>query len=130
MLVKYSTDQVARVFKRFAELECKGKSALYYQLALQVAEDQALLQLASECRERQPIPNLLLGAVHYLLLQKKEEKLAAYYPSISGQNSKEIPYALFRAFCFEHEDEIQQVLQNRIVQTNAVNRAVINSKIL
>jgi hypothetical protein len=123
MVVKYDINHVAKVFERFAEMECKGKSELYYQLAHHIANDQLMLQFCTDCRERQPIPNLLFGAVHYLLLKKEDENLAAHYPSISGKESREIPYDLFRAFCFRKEEEIKDILKSKIVQTNAVNRA-------
>ncbi|MEO0877910.1 MAG: DUF2332 family protein, partial [Bacteroidota bacterium] len=91
MLRSYDVDQVAKIFKRFADIECKGKSNLYYQLAHQLANDQLILQLCSECRERQPIPNLLFGAVHFLLLCQSGQELAVHYPSISEKQSSEIP---------------------------------------
>lgn len=113
---------MGKVFERFAEIECKGKSELYYRLSHEIANDELILQLCSESRERQPIPNLLFGAVHYLLLKKGDEKLTSYYPSISGKVCKEIPYNLFRDYCLRNEDDIKEILKTRIVQTNAVNR--------
>ena len=55
-------------FKKFAVRECKESSQLYEFLSLKIAEDEEMLELASYTREGQPVPNLFLGAVHYLLL--------------------------------------------------------------
>ncbi|MEL6717219.1 MAG: DUF2332 domain-containing protein [Bacteroidota bacterium] len=122
MLIEYQIPYISKIFKQFAEIECKGKSNLYYLLSHQIAEDDELLKFCKQCRERQPIPNLFLGAVHYLLLKKVDEDLAVHYPSISNKVSKKIPYDLFKKFCLENEASIRTILSTRIVQTNAVNR--------
>ncbi|MBI4202038.1 MAG: DUF2332 family protein [Chloroflexi bacterium] len=59
----------AQRFRRFAERECSGRLPLYERLALSIAEGPALLALAAHARSGQPIPNLLLAAVHFLLPQ-------------------------------------------------------------
>ena len=113
---------LSAIFQNFAERECKAVSSLYYRLALDVAQNQYLLQLASKARARQPIPNLFFGAVHYLLLLEPTQELAQYYPSITKNSSNGIPLAAFLDFCKNRETELIQLLQNRIVQTNALNR--------
>lgn len=114
--------KIAAVFKEFARRECHNVSPLYYQLSLNVAEEMDLLQLAAQVRKGQPIPNLFYGAIHYLLLQSEGEELASYYPSISKHASLGIPIDLFKDFCQRREDKIAQILRQRIVQTNAINR--------
>lgn len=109
-------------FIEFADRECKVRSPLYHQLSHGISQDKELLALASHARERQPVPNLFLAAIHYVLLQSQGEELASYYPSISKKASAHIPFDLFKAFCSQHEAEIIDILQNRIVQTNAINR--------
>lgn len=47
-------------FMVFATRECKGSSRLYEQLSLAIADDDEMLQMASYCREGQPVPNLFL----------------------------------------------------------------------
>lgn len=114
--------KIAAVFKEFAERECQNVSPLYYQLSLDMAEETDLLQLAAQVRKGQPIPNLFFGAIHYLLLQSEGEELASYYPSIKKGASLGIPIGLFKDFCQRREDKIAQILRQRIVQTNAINR--------
>lgn len=64
--------KLSQVFHRFAVRECKNVSPLYYELSNAIAEDVDLLGIAKHCQPRQPVPNLLLGAVHYLLLKKPQ----------------------------------------------------------
>lgn len=109
-------------FLRFAENECKEVSPLYYKLSLEIAKDDDLITLASHCSEKQPMPNLFFAAVHYLLLSRRDQELASYYPSISKEAKSDLPFSLFKAFCMKHQSEIIEIEQNKIVQTNALNR--------
>ena len=120
--VRPNIEQLAATFDRFAERECKGVSDQYYYLAKEVSKEIPLLDLARQCRERQPVPNLFFGAVHYLLLQAQDEELARYYPSISKQKSPAIHPELFREFCARQSEVLIEVLKNKIVQTNSINR--------
>jgi len=115
-------EKVSRIFKSFAEKECKGVSGLYYRLSHEVSEDNDLLRLALNSRERQPVPNLFFGSIHYLLLKYPGEELSNYYPSISKRVSSNIPIKLIKEFCVRRKAEILEVLKDRIVQTNAINR--------
>jgi hypothetical protein len=73
--------QLSGLFVSFAARECRGSSELYEHLALHIAKDEVLLELASHARQGQPVPNLLLGAVHYLLISGCEHELAQFYGS-------------------------------------------------
>jgi len=115
-------EQIANTFRVFAEEECKGNSELYYKLTNQIADDPDLVELAAHVRYGQPIPNSFLASVHFLLLSKPDEELVKYYPSISALPIHEIPYALFKSFCFENKEQIISIIQNRIVQTNVISR--------
>ncbi len=109
-------------FMAFAEHECKSKSPLYYSFSKLVAEQEYLLQLASHCAPRQPAPNLLFGAIHYLLLKSPNEELANYYPSINKDAASDPSADLLISFCRENEAGIKEILAKRIVQTNALGR--------
>lgn len=116
-------NRIAKKFNDFALLECEGSSELYKQLALQVAKDYHLLELCLSAREGQPIPNLFIGAVHYLLLQGTDHELQKYYPSI-GDDRKEDRrlFSTFKDFCLANVNEIKFLLKNKLVQTNEVRR--------
>ncbi|WP_347862468.1 DUF2332 domain-containing protein [Salimicrobium sp. PL1-032A] len=110
-------------FKDFAETECKGSSALYESLAVRISEDDDLLKLCMNAQEDQPTPNLLLGAVHYLLLNGAAHDLRDYYPSIVDEPKRDDRlFQVFKEFCLEYHQEIKALLQHKLVQTNEVRR--------
>jgi hypothetical protein len=109
-------------FQAFAETECKGNSALYYELSIQIANDPELLEIAASAREGQPLPNIFFGAIHYLLLKNQDAHLAKYYPSIQREAVTKIPFDLFRAFCLDNKIGIEKIISTRIVQTNVISR--------
>jgi hypothetical protein len=109
-------------FEQFAVYEGELSSPLYARLARSIAADPELLALAAEARST-PVPNLLLGAVHYLLLKGATHPLAAFYPSLTDRPRTDAdPYPVFQAFCREHQDAIRDLLRTRRVQTNEVRR--------
>jgi hypothetical protein len=118
-------EQLAKVFEIFADHETIRTSPLYTRLIQAIAKDAELLELASQSR-RTPVPNMLLGAVHYLLLKGVEHPLMAYYPSVAGERARtDDPLPAFRAFCRAYRDDIIRQLHTRIVQTNEVNRCAL-----
>lgn len=118
--------EIAADFRRFAEVELQGHDTpLYERLAAAVAGEDDLLELASHCPPGQPRPNLLLGAVQYLLALHLGDRLATHYPSIhpgppEGDSAEE-----FGRFCREHRDAIIAILRSRMVQTNEVGRSAL-----
>ncbi len=128
-------EELAQRFVWFARHDCQHASPLYEHLSLQIANDPELLALATYARPGQPVPNLLFGAVQFLLLQGVQHPLSAFYISIPVYSSKQAdtanpsdlsdlsdPYPLFRSFCFEHWEEIQRLMATHLVQTNEVRR--------
>lgn len=115
-------DTLAQRYVRFAA-ECEGISPLYSFLSAQIAQDRELLTLALACRPEQPPGNLLLGAVHYLLLQQPDDPLAAYYPSLTAHP---LPvheaYPAFKRFCLEHRPVLEEIVATHLVQTNEIRR--------
>ena len=82
-------------FLTFAQEECKSYSELYYNLCNEISMDEDLLKIAFFTKTGQPIPNIFLASVHYLLLKNTENELASYYPSITKKSTKEIPFHIF-----------------------------------
>ncbi|WP_219837787.1 DUF2332 domain-containing protein [Paenibacillus sp. R14(2021)] len=114
---------LAASFKRFASLECRDSSSLYEQLSLRIAEDEQLLTIAANAGSGQPVPNLFLGAVHYLLMKGNAHPLRSYYASlVDDPQSLETAFAAFRSFCLSHEQELIHLLRTKLVQTNEVRR--------
>lgn len=121
-----NNDMLKRLSQRFitfAETECKDSSELYETLSLAIAKDDELLELCTHTRSGQPVPNLLFGAVHYLLLKGTEHKLKEFYPSIVVE--AKLPneaFDYFKEFCVQHKNDIIHLLQTKLVQTNEVRR--------
>lgn len=79
--------------------------------------------MCKSAREGQPIPNLLFGAVHYLLLNGADHPLKEFYPSIvSNPKSYKQSFKYFKDFCLRYQSEIESIMQSRLVQTNEVRR--------
>ena len=90
-------------YRRFARLEARGRSPLYEQLALGVANDPAIHAVLARVSPDKQQPNLLFAAVSFL----------------AGLQSD---YEAFRAFVLDHPDEVVAELQARRTQTNEVAR--------
>ncbi|MGP4075502.1 DUF2332 domain-containing protein [Halobacillus sp. K22] len=116
--------ELPSIFRAFAQEECRGSSRLYEVLANNIAEDEGILKLSEQAKEGQPVPNLLLGAVHYLLLQgNSTHKLKQFYSSmVSKPRDPEKSFPYFKNFCRVHSKEIESLLQRKLVQTNEVRR--------
>ncbi|MCA0983207.1 DUF2332 domain-containing protein [Halobacillus yeomjeoni] len=109
-------------FIEFARLECDGSSPLYKALSMEVGSDPDLLELCSNAKEGQPVPNLLFGAVHYLL-HNSHHPLRRYYKSlVESPLQEEDAFPHFKDFCRQYENEIQNLLKTKRVQTNEVRR--------
>lgn len=115
-------EALAQRFERFARRECQV-SPLYERLSFGIAQDPELLALAAYTQPGQPVPNLFLAAVHFLLLQGSQHPLAAYYPSLCPATSLAADaYPSFRSFCLKHREKILELISTRLVQTNEVRR--------
>lgn len=105
----------------------RGGSPLYAHLAEGIGGDPALRALAARAREGQPHPNMLLAAVHFLLLRGAAHPLAQYYPSLGGTRrvAEEDPFPLFRDFVAAHEDAVSALIGSRVTNTNEVGRSAL-----
>ncbi len=115
-----------RHFLHFAQI-CSESSPLYAALSSAVANHPEVMQLAAGGQDRQPPPNLLFGAIHYLLLGGARHALAGFYPSIGGRKFATAEAACgawpaFADFCRTFAGEIAALVASRRVQTNEVGR--------
>jgi hypothetical protein len=120
-------EALARRFIRFADQECGDYAPFYARLAHGIARDPALLTIASCARTGQQSPNLMLAAVHYLLLRGANHVLSAFYPSLTSLAAVPSgdPMPAFRAFCREHRTALIELISTRLVQTNEPGRCAI-----
>ncbi|MBF9134406.1 DUF2332 domain-containing protein [Plantactinospora sp. S1510] len=105
-----------------------GSSPLYGQLLAVVANNEALLELATQTRHGQQPTFALFGAVHYLLLRGTSDPLGEYYASVVGDSARPFDAdagVAFTRFCEAHSAQIASILGTRLVQTNHVQRALV-----
>ena len=113
--------------RRFARGDTWFESSpLYRVLSRAVVADEALLGLAAETRPGQQQANMLMAAVHLLVLEDPSLPFARFFPSVRGDAAEapEGAAAELGAFCAEHREAITQILHTRLVQTNEPGRGV------
>lgn len=118
-------NELARRFERHAKniYGAASSSPLYEQLCLNIAADPAVLALVTQADLSTQVSNLLLGAVHFLLLSGSASPLAEFYPGLCPTpRPREEAYPYFRAFCLEHADTVRRLVTTQRVQTNEVRR--------
>src|SRR5579864_4446579 len=97
----------------WAEDARRTGSLLYARLAAAIAEDETLKALAAHAQKGQPHANMILGAVHFLLLRGAHHPLKRFYATLGGEASSqaEDPFPDFRDFVLAHEREIARLIE-------------------
>jgi hypothetical protein len=114
----------AEYWRVFSAEASRIGSPLYGLLALKIGDDRKLKQIAAHAKLGQPHANLILAAVHYLLLGGTQHPLAEHYPSVKpGAKPSTDAFELFRTFCLEHEEAVTKLVAARITNTNEVARS-------
>ncbi|MAB20301.1 MAG: hypothetical protein CMH33_05230 [Microbacterium sp.] len=93
-------------YRRFAELEAAGVSAIYFDWATGVADDPAVLDLIAALPATKKQPNLVFAAARFL-------------GAPAGR------YADFRDWIIEHWDAVIPVIMARSTQTNEAARCAV-----
>jgi hypothetical protein len=111
----------------FAKDARKTGSVLYSKLAAGIGADAELKALAARAKPGQPHANLILAAVHFLLLRGADDPLKRFYGTVGGTVSSEgeDPMPDFRAFVHRHLAQIQPMIETRVTNTNEVGRSAI-----
>jgi tRNA threonylcarbamoyl adenosine modification protein (Sua5/YciO/YrdC/YwlC family) len=115
--------ELAFKFRTFGELETRGESALYEAVCGVVTERPDVLALMLGAQPGQRRPNLLLAAVHDLVLRGEGDALAAYYPSVGGRRAAD--RGAGERFCelaLRRAGDVDELVRTRRVQTNEVAR--------
>lgn len=114
--------KLSQQFRTFAKNECENSSPLYEHLAIKIADDDELLNIATFIPQGQPVPNLLLAGVQYLL-SSSEDELVHFYPSLTTTpKALNEVYPVFKAFVLSHSDELKTLFQEKLVQRNEIRR--------
>jgi hypothetical protein len=126
------------LFRSFAQGAARDGCATYDAICRGVAADTVVLGLMAEAPPTQRRPNLILAAVHALLLAGAPHPLAAHYDTVTprpagpdatdpARPSRPVPdegalVADFRDFCQTHHTELVDLMATRNTQTNEVGR--------
>ena len=111
-------------WRRFAGEALDLGSPLYQQLALAVDDDSTLKGLAARARPHQPQANILLAAVHFLVLRGVRHPLRNFYATVGGTERGD-PFPAFRDFVIAHEEEVTALVETRVTNTNEVARSCV-----
>jgi hypothetical protein len=121
-----TAEETERNFRLFALSEVH-ELPMYLRLATAAADDPAVMELMQEAPRGQRRANLLLAAVHDLLLAGAPSDLAHWYPTVNGGVAPppEDPGPVFISFIWDHRHEITDALRHRATQTNEPNRSCL-----
>lgn len=112
---------VAGWWRDFADTQCRGYSPLYERICGSVAEADDVLDLVLRAPLPGRQPNVLLAAVHDLLLDGLHHELGAVYAGTSEAD----PGPLFVDVVRDHPDEIAAMLEIRRTNTNECGRTAV-----
>jgi hypothetical protein len=112
---------LADLWSWYADNVFSGYSPLYARISRTVAASDDVLALIDEAPPQSHQPNVLLAAVHYLLLGGLAHPLAAVYAGASDAD----PGPLFVDVCLTHRAEILELLTTRHTNTNEVGRSAV-----
>ena len=124
---------IANRFRVFAE-QVVSRLPLYRRICEGAADDPEVCARLLLAPPDQRTPNLLLAAVHDVLLAGALEPLGGWYPSIPGKNpspqarnrpvgrGEDDPWPHFRRMALE-DATVEEHLRTRSVQTNEVGRS-------
>jgi hypothetical protein len=108
----------------FFVAEARRRNApLYVRLSEGIAADQGLRALGAAARPGQPPANMILAAVHYLLLRGARHRLRDFYPNLTDKPAEGDPFPAFQDFVSRHSDEVALLVATRVTNTNEVGRS-------
>ena len=114
--------KVAQWWTNFGETQCRGYSPLYERICHAVAENAEVIDLVREAPFFGQQPNVLLAAVHDLVLRGIDHPLAAVYAGVSS--SDEVG-ALFCDLALREREEVSALLSFRRTNTNECGRSAV-----
>jgi hypothetical protein len=113
--------ELGKIWEWFADTSCRGYSPLYDRICRAAACDEEVLDLVRAAPEEAHIPNVLLAAVHFLLLDGLDHPLGAVYAGTSDAD----PWPLFREICLDHRADISALMETRRTNTNECGRSAV-----
>ena len=111
-------------WRRFAAEARHLGSPLYESLALAIDDDPDLKVLAARAQAGQPHANLLLAAVHFLLLRGAAHPLRNFYATLGGSERGDA-FPVFRDFVVAHGNQVAALVETRVTNTNEAARSCV-----
>lgn len=115
-------ERLSQIWRDFGANECGDYSPLYAAICRSVADDPELLALAAAAPPAGQQPNVLLAAVHFLVLSGQAPALAEIY---AGRADPGPAPARFRDVCLAQRPVVSRMLATRHTQTNEPGRAAL-----
>jgi hypothetical protein len=111
----------------FAEDAKRTGSLLYSRISAGISQDDELKALCAHARPGQPHANMILGAVHFLLLRGSDHPLKRFYGTLGGTVSARAddPFPDFRDFVQRHRDAVLTLIATRVTNTNEIGRSAL-----
>lgn len=119
-------DDLAAFYRAYGAQSFSADEPAYARICEGVAGSAELLDLLLAHRPAAHQPNLLLAAVHYLLLGGLEHRLGAVY--FAGATDDPAP--LFEDVVLSNRERIDELLATRSTQTNEVGRCTVLAPML
>lgn len=110
----------------FFRRECKraNDAPLYLDIVTGIGRDDDLKELASHVKPGQPMANIILAAVHFLLLRGADHPLRTFYPNLNGGVRRDgHAFPLFKDFVNAHRGEVDALIRKGVTNTNEVARS-------
>lgn len=120
-------EHLATWWRTFGEEECRGYSALYERICLAVAADEDVLDLACAAPPFGRQPNVLLAAVHDLVLRGVDHPLREVYEraGAGGSATADDAGSLFCDLVHQHAEDVARQLSFRRTNTNECGRSAV-----
>lgn len=96
----------ADVYRRFADLEARGVSDVFFEWASSIADDPVVLERIESLPRPKRQPNLVFAGARL-------------------RGAPVGPYGPFRAWLLDHWDEVSRVIHTRATQTNEAARCAV-----
>lgn len=116
-----ATDDLAALWRWFADTQFRDESPIYDRIARAVADDRETLELLRQAPPPAHFPLTPLAAARYLLLGGIDHPLG----EVCRGESRADPGPLFLEFCGSHRAALLEVLETRRVQTNDCGRGAL-----
>ena len=114
-------DELAAWWRWFSESECRGYSPLYERICDTVADSDDVLDRLTSLPVHARQPNMLLAAVHDLVLRGGAPALADHYDRPPSHDIGQ----RFVAVVIGAWDDLEPILRARRTQTNEIGRVAI-----